>query len=90
MTILQGDCAELLPRMAAESFDSCVTDPPDHLSSIVKRFGAGTTGLVCQEFGRNCIGIELNPTYVEIARRRLGVPARMPWETARAFPWAAP
>jgi DNA modification methylase len=36
-------------------------------------FGAGTTGLVCQQLNRNCIGIELNPEYVEIARRRLGL-----------------
>jgi site-specific DNA-methyltransferase (adenine-specific) len=36
-------------------------------------FGAGTTGLVAQKHGRNAIGVELNPVYVEIARRRLGV-----------------
>jgi DNA modification methylase len=36
-------------------------------------FGAGTTGLVCQQTGRNCIGIELNPAYVAIAERRLGL-----------------
>jgi DNA modification methylase len=34
-------------------------------------FGAGTTGLVADRLGRNCIGIELNPEYAEIARRRL-------------------
>jgi DNA modification methylase len=34
-------------------------------------FGAGTTGLVADRFGRHCIGIELNPEYVEIAKRRL-------------------
>ncbi len=36
-------------------------------------FGAGTTGLVCQQLNRNCIGIELNPEYVKIAERRLGL-----------------
>lgn len=36
-------------------------------------FGAGTTGLVAQQHGRDCIGIELNPEYVEIATRRLGL-----------------
>jgi DNA modification methylase len=35
-------------------------------------FGAGTTGLVARQHGRHCIGIELNPEYVEIAKRRLG------------------
>ena len=34
-------------------------------------FGAGTTGLVADRFGRHCIGIELNPEYIEIAKRRL-------------------
>lgn len=34
-------------------------------------FGAGTTGLVADRLGRNCIGIELNPEYAEMARRRI-------------------
>lgn len=34
-------------------------------------FGAGTTGLVSDRLGRNCIGIELNPAYAEIARKRI-------------------
>lgn len=34
-------------------------------------FGAGTTGLVSDRLGRNCIGIELNPEYIEIAMKRL-------------------
>lgn len=37
-------------------------------------FGAGTVGLVCQEQGRAFLGIELNPSYVELARARLGIP----------------
>lgn len=36
-------------------------------------FGAGTTGLVAQKHGRDCVGVELNPKYVEIAQRRLGL-----------------
>jgi site-specific DNA-methyltransferase (adenine-specific)/site-specific DNA-methyltransferase (cytosine-N4-specific) len=34
-------------------------------------FGSGTVGEVCIEQGRRCVGIELNPEYAEIARRRL-------------------
>lgn len=34
-------------------------------------FGAGTTGLVAQNNERKYIGIELNPEYIEIARKRL-------------------
>lgn len=50
-------------------------------------FGAGTTGLVAQRLGRDCIGIELNPDYAAMAAERIradaqsaqaveGVPAR--------------
>lgn len=35
-------------------------------------FGAGTTGLVAQQNGRNWVGCELNPEYADIAERRIG------------------
>jgi site-specific DNA-methyltransferase (cytosine-N4-specific) len=35
-------------------------------------FGSGTVGLVCREYGRECVGIELNPEYVKIALERIG------------------
>lgn len=34
-------------------------------------FGAGTTGLVADRLQRDCIGIELNPAYAAIARKRI-------------------
>ena len=39
--ILAGDCLEVMPKLLAEGVvvDSIVTDPPYHLTSIVKRFG---------------------------------------------------
>jgi len=43
--------------------DSSVLDP---------FFGTGTVGTVCREYGRQCVGIELNPAYVKIAMDRLG------------------
>lgn len=33
--------------------------------------GAGTTGFVAKEHGRNFVGIELNPEYIAIAERRM-------------------
>lgn len=46
ITIDQADCLDWLRERAgaiargeAEAFDACVTDPPYHLTSIVKRFG---------------------------------------------------
>jgi len=35
-----GDCLDVLATLAENSVDSCVCDPPYHLTSIVKRFGA--------------------------------------------------
>jgi DNA modification methylase len=40
-------------------------------------FGAGTTGLVADRLQRDCIGIELNPEYAEIAQRRIADEAGM-------------
>ncbi len=40
VTLLRGDCLELLPALPENSIDSIVCDPPYHLTSIVKRFGA--------------------------------------------------
>lgn len=40
-------------------------------------FGSGTVGVVSVEQGRAFLGIELNPNYVEIAKRRLREMARL-------------
>lgn len=34
-------------------------------------FGSGTTGVVCRELGRECVGIELKDEYADLARERL-------------------
>ena len=34
-------------------------------------FGSGTTGVVCNELSRSCVGIELNEEYADLARERL-------------------
>jgi len=33
-------------------------------------YGAGTVGIVAKELGRRCVGIEINPHYVQIAKGR--------------------
>jgi site-specific DNA-methyltransferase (adenine-specific) len=55
----------------------------DHYSRLVSMFspsdgtvldpfaGSGTTGISCVQTGRNFIGIEINPDYYDIARRRI-------------------
>lgn len=36
--------------------------------------GSGTTLHVCQQLGRNCIGIDINPAYVKMSQDRLSEP----------------
>lgn len=35
--------------------------------------GSGTTGIVANKLGRHYVGIELNPQYIEMAKRRIGL-----------------
>jgi site-specific DNA-methyltransferase (adenine-specific) len=43
-----------------------------HTAHIVDPFcGSGSTGMACRELGRSFTGIELDPAYCEIARRRI-------------------
>jgi DNA modification methylase len=48
----------------------CPTNPPVSCTVLDPFGGAGTTGLVAEEEGRNSILIELNPEYCEIAKKR--------------------
>ena len=48
--------------LASTKEDSTVIDP---------FFGSGTVGEVCSYFQRKCLGIEINPEYAEIAKRRI-------------------
>ncbi len=54
----------LIERMvlASTSEGDCAVDPFS---------GSGTTLRVCQQLNRRCLGIELNPEYVENAKKRL-------------------
>lgn len=71
--------------MATHSFKEAhfATFPPELPETCIKAgcpvggtvldpfFGAGTTGLVADRLQRDCIGIELNPAYAELARKRI-------------------
>jgi DNA modification methylase len=89
LAILRGDALEMLRTLPEQSVNACVTSPPffglrDYgMAGCVVGgtvldpfFGSGTTGLVSLELG--CIGIELNPEYVQIARRRCNVTPGLP------------
>ena len=49
--VMVGDCLEVLPSLGEGSVDAVVTDPPYHLTSIVKRFGA--EGAAPAQFGKD-------------------------------------
>jgi len=49
VTLKAGDCLDVLKSLPDCSIESCVTDPPYHLTSIVKRFGS--TGAAPAQFG---------------------------------------
>ncbi len=55
---------ELITKLVA-----CATDPGDLV--IDPFLGSGTTAAVCDVLGRRWLGIEVNPTFVELARQRL-------------------
>ncbi len=50
---------------------TCRAHSPVPCTILDPFFGAGTTGLVAGRLGRHCIGIELNPSYVQMGTARL-------------------
>jgi DNA modification methylase len=50
---------------------SCEAGDPVPATVLDCFFGAGTTALVADQLRRNCIGIELNAAYAEMAERRV-------------------
>lgn len=52
--------------------EPCIKAGCPHGGTVLDPFiGSGTTALVADRFGRNCIGIELNPDYAAMADRRV-------------------
>ena len=59
----------------AELVRRCIEATTDPGDVVLDPFmGSGTTALVAQRMGRDWLGIEINPEYVELARRRLAGP----------------
>lgn len=57
------------PRALVRLCVAAGSRPGDHV--LDPFFGSGTTGVVCNEMGRDCTGIELSEEYADIARARL-------------------
>ena len=51
---------------------SCPAHDPVPCTVLDPFAGSGTTGEVAKSLGRNFIGIELNPDYLTLQRRRIG------------------
>ncbi len=50
----------------------CIESTTDKNDTVLDPFmGSGTTGVACKELGRRFIGIEIEPKYFEIAKRRI-------------------
>ena len=60
--IICGDCLEVMKDIPDNSIDLVLTDP---------FLGSGTTAVACKMLNRRFIGIEINPEYCEIARKRI-------------------
>jgi len=52
--------------------------PPNPCTVLDPFAGSGTVGVVCKQMGLNFIGIELNPEYADMARKRIANPTPEP------------
>ena len=64
-----GSHFAVYPRALIQLCVSAGSRKGDHV--LDPFFGSGTTGVVCNELGRNSVGIELKAEYAELARERL-------------------
>lgn len=58
-----------------------LTSPPPELEPVILDpfMGSGTTGLAARALGLDFVGVELEPDFAELARRRIeGAPAEAP------------
>lgn len=56
----------------------CLGFLPEARTILDPFMGSGTTGVACVQLGRRFIGIEIEPRYFDIARRRIGDELRRP------------
>jgi DNA modification methylase len=59
--LLCGDCREVLPTLDAASFHAVVTDPPYHLTSMVKRLSRASADDVAKNFSKTAPGQAASP-----------------------------
>jgi len=70
----EGNTHSTVKPLALMEYLCKLTRMPDGGTVLDPFMGSGTTGIACKKLGRNFIGIDLNPEYVEIAHNRLNLP----------------
>ena len=66
VTILHGDCRDVLPTLPADSFDCIVTSPAEGLAYCAGTIDAdGTIGVKRSTYGARVIGDRSQPSYSE-------------------------
>jgi DNA modification methylase len=58
-------------QMPVEVMENIIKLIPEEYTIVDPFMGSGTTGVACKKINRNFIGIELDPTYFEIAKNRI-------------------
>ena len=56
----------------------CLAQEPGRCIVLDPFCGTGTTGVAAQQLGRDFVGIEISPSYCELARKRLAAPVTEP------------
>ena len=64
----KGNHTRAFPEKMVKDILSCFPDAQIVLDPFC---GSGTTGVVAKKLGRNFIGIDLNPEYLELAKKRI-------------------
>lgn len=70
LDIRRGPCVDV-ETLGWRPTCGCDAGEPVSATVLDPFLGAGTTALVADRLGRDCIGIELNPEYAAMARRRI-------------------
>jgi DNA modification methylase len=69
---LPPSCAGSKPHITIGWLPSCSCGKDPVPALILDPFmGSGTVGVVAKKLGRNYVGIDLNPTYIEMAEKRI-------------------
>lgn len=72
---LLATCPKAVCTSCGQSWrESCGSDAPTRPGVVLDPFfGSGTVGMAASKLGRDWLGIELNPAYVQLAESRLGL-----------------